>query len=103
MSGGYFEYKQYELNNIADNIEQVIRDYKSKKKSEYEDSVKWDFKDPNTIFELYNAMNLCRRAIIYAQRVDYLLSGDDGEDSFHKRLKEDLDSVKNLVLNESDE
>lgn len=25
MSGGYFDYKQYELDNIADNIEQVIR------------------------------------------------------------------------------
>ena len=29
----------------------------------------------------------------YAQRVDWLVSGDDGEESFHERLKEDLDDL----------
>jgi hypothetical protein len=33
-------------------------------------------------------------AEIYAQRIDWLLSGDDGEDSFRKRLKEDLERLK---------
>lgn len=32
MSGGYFDYKQYELDTIADSIEQVIIDYENKKK-----------------------------------------------------------------------
>lgn len=32
MSGGYFEYNQYELNNIADSIEQVLIDWENKKK-----------------------------------------------------------------------
>jgi len=27
---------------------------------------------------------------VYAQRVDYLIAGDDGEESFLKRLKEEL-------------
>lgn len=90
MSGGYFEYKQYEFSNIADSIEQVLIDWEAKKKSEYGDSIKWDFTDPQTILELVNAMNICRQAVIYAQRVDWLLSGDDSEKSFHKRLKEDM-------------
>lgn len=29
-------------------------------------------------------------ANIYLHRIDWLLSGDDGEDSFHSRLKEEL-------------
>jgi hypothetical protein len=33
-------------------------------------------------------------AEIYAQRIDWLLSGDDGEDSFRERLKEDLEKLK---------
>lgn len=94
MSGGYFEYKQYELNAIADSIEQVIRDWEEQKKSEYEDRVKWDFKDPSTILELYNAITLIRKASVYAHRIDYLLSADDGEESFHKRLKEDMKNIK---------
>lgn len=94
MSGGYFDYKQYELNAIADSIEQVIRDWEDKTKSEYDDSLRWDFKDPQTILELYNAMNICRKACIYAQRVDWLLSADDGEESFHKRLREDIKTMK---------
>lgn len=39
-------------------------------------------------------MNLCRKASIYAHRVDYLLSSDDGEESFHAKLKEDMKNMK---------
>jgi hypothetical protein len=90
MSGGYFDYRQYLLGNIADSIEQVILDYESKKKSEWEDSPKWNFKDPLTILEFRNAVSLIRKASVYAQRIDWLLSDDDGEECFHKRLKEDM-------------
>lgn len=34
---------------------------------------------------------------IYTQRIDWLLSGDDGEESFHSRLKEELDKLKKQV------
>jgi hypothetical protein len=95
MSGGYFDYKQYELDVIADNIEQVIIDYENKKKSEWDNKPKWYFKDPRTILELRNAIHLIRKAAIYAQRVDWLLSDDDGEESFHQRLKEDMEKLEN--------
>lgn len=94
MSGGYFDYKQYELDNIADNIEQVIRDWESKKKSEWDDNLKWDFKNPFTILELYFGLKIMRTASVYAQRIDYLLSGDDGEDNFYIRLHEDLRKIR---------
>jgi hypothetical protein len=34
-----------------------------------------------------------RKAAVYAQRVDWLLSGDDGEETFLERLKKDLDKL----------
>lgn len=39
-------------------------------------------------------IELLKKAQVYAQRIDYLLSGDDGEDNFHLRLKEDLANLK---------
>jgi len=36
------------------------------------------------------AVYALRRASIYAQRVDYLICGDDGEESFERRLKDEL-------------
>lgn len=35
-----------------------------------------------------------RTASVYAQRIDYLLSGDDGEDNFYIRLHEDLRKIR---------
>ena len=87
MSGGRFDYKQYIIGQIADMIEQEIRD----NNKECEKS--WD--RPNnfwkeTIDEFRKGVEYLRKAEIYAQRIDWLLSGDDGEDDFHERLAEDL-------------
>jgi hypothetical protein len=40
-------------------------------------------------------LEILRKAEIYAQRIDWLISGDDGEESFLERLKEDLGKLKN--------
>jgi hypothetical protein len=39
------------------------------------------------------AVNVLRVAQIYAHRIDWLFSGDDGEESFLKRLDEDLEKL----------
>ena len=43
-----------------------------------------------TLRRMEEAVYALRRAAIYAQRVDYLICGDDGEESFERRLKEEL-------------
>ena len=53
---------------------------------------------PATIREFTKAVRMLRKAAVYAQRIDWLLSSDDGEDSFHKRLKEELDALKKCRL-----
>ena len=47
-----------------------------------------------TIKEFKKGLAILKKAYIYAQRIDWLLSGDDGEESFHERLKEELDNLK---------
>jgi hypothetical protein len=44
-----------------------------------------------TFKEFRKALLVMRTAVAYAHRIDWFLSGDDSEESFHKRLKEDLE------------
>ena len=50
-----------------------------------------------TLEEFKKGLDILRKACIYAQRIDWLLSGDDGEESFHKRLKEDLEKYYSKI------
>jgi hypothetical protein len=93
MSGGRFDYKQYDLQYIADEIEQVIHEFERGDKSEWGDYPKWNFENPQTVAEFRYAIKMLKIARIYAQRIDWLLSADDGEDSFHKRLKHELEEI----------
>jgi hypothetical protein len=43
-----------------------------------------------TIREFRKGIEILNRAYVYAQRIDWLVSGDDSEPYFHKRLQEDL-------------
>ena len=81
MSGGHFDYSQYRIGAIADEIQSVIDENNI---AEY---------SAKTIAEFKDAVIFLRRAEIYAQRIDWLLSGDDGEETFHERLKEDLSKL----------
>lgn len=85
MSGGHFDYAQYKIGDIADSIEQLI--------SEDEDGRYTE----ETIVQFCTALWLLRRAQIYAQRIDWLVSCDDGEESFHKRLAFDLANEANAA------
>lgn len=82
MSGGHFDYKQYLIDYIADEVEQLID-----KNDEYEFS-------KETIEKFKQAKIILRIAAIYAQRIDWLVSGDDGEENFHNRLEEDLSKLE---------
>ena len=51
---------------------------------------------PETLAEFRKGIEILKRASVYAQRIDWLISGDDGEDSFHKRLQEDLKGLEEI-------
>ena len=83
MSGGYFDYHQYKIGGIAEDIENLLKPGAT--------DAGWS---EQTITELKNAVNILRIAAVYAQRADWLFSGDDSEDSFHIRLHSELGMLK---------
>ena len=113
MSGGAFEYWQYHISRIADDVKDVIvKNQVERPKTDHE---RWDYDSeghlypwakyyydytPETIEKFKEAYKKLQEAYIYAQRVDWLLSGDDGEDTFHQRLKQDLEELEANIKNE---
>ena len=85
MSGGFFDHDQYKIGQIAGLIEDII--YENRKPDE--NNWFYDF-DEHTIAEFNKAIEHLKIAQIYAHRIDWLVSGDDGEETFHERLKADL-------------
>ena len=88
MSGGYFDYEQYKIDQIADQVGLLIRNNGKKEKGEWYP----DF-DEVTIDKFKEAAFILRKAAIMAQRIDWLVSGDDGEETFHTRWEEDLSKL----------
>jgi len=102
MSGGAFDYKQYHIREIADAIQDEL-DRQGKEKSEDDLWMNDEYykKNPEEMYWSYypelvqnkfkEAIRYLHIAEVYAQRVDWFLSGDDGEKSFIERLEKDLD------------
>lgn len=119
MSGGHFDYEQWHIQDIADRLEEYIngRELNDRDIDEYIHDAFYFWEDENkkeaeryvrehhrtlpnqygyseeTITEFKNGLDILRFAYIYAQRIDWLLSGDDGEESFHERLKKELEEL----------
>ena len=78
MSGGTFNYMQYRINDIVEEIKDNFdRGYSEKVEEKFREGIK--------------ALKIAQ---IYAQRIDWLIAGDDGEETFLRRLKSDLDDIK---------
>jgi hypothetical protein len=80
MSGGYFNHTEAYIEYIKTGIEDVIDD----KLLGLSDEV---------IDVLNEAVKTLQKAKVYVHRIDYFLSGDDGEESFFRRLKEDMERL----------
>lgn len=89
MSGGYFDYNQDYINNIADAVGELIRTNGNMTPDGYGGMTGYNF-SPKIMAEFKNGLHFLRFAAIYAQRIDWLVSGDDGEETFLERLKEEL-------------
>jgi hypothetical protein len=109
MSGGHFDYKQWHITEIADGVERIIENNGRKKTDEELKDEHWrrpdwyerypedlyHYKYPDEVIEKFKeGVDVLRKAAIYAQRIDWLISCDDGEESFLRRLKEELSELK---------
>lgn len=80
MSGGHWDYFQYKIITVLEDL----NDNDIQSASKYCDYTDLE-RDINI---LKNHLELAK---IYTHRLDWLISGDDGVQSYHTRLKEDLD------------
>ena len=99
MSGGSFDYNQYKLEMIADEIENIIENN--------EKETEWGYKieyTKETIKKFQFTINRLRETSKMVQRIDWLVSGDDGENDFHERWKNEKlpekDTIEPFKLND---
>lgn len=101
MSGGHFDYKQYQIDQIIEGIEEhlelmgkeredVDNPYRREYYSEYPEARIYPVESEEVQERMRHAIRALKIAKIYAQRVDWYLSGDDGEESFLERLDREL-------------
>lgn len=109
MSGGHFDYIQFRLNDVIEELEEIItnngKEYTEEELKEFYPFADSDYFDKypyqkfrtkheeNVIEEFKRGLIAIKKANVYIQRIDWLLSGDDGEESFFERLKEDLNEI----------
>jgi len=104
MSGGHFDYRDYQLTQIVDSIKRVLNEQgKPKPKEELYMNEDYYKKHPEEkVFYTYptevqekmkEGIKAIKIAAIYAHRIDWFLSGDDGEESFLERLSKDLKNI----------
>ena len=83
MSGGHFNYKQYRISDIADQIERDLSDngrLPDGKKTGY-----GDYSIPNDIADkMAETIVILRKCEKMVHAIDWYMSGDTGEDSFRK-------------------
>ena len=108
MSGGAFDYNQYKIGYIADQIEETVikngaektpeeikNDWHNDEWYEKYPEDKFHYKYPDEVIEkTKEAVKALKIAQVYAQRVDWLFSGGDGEESFLSRLEEELKKLE---------
>ena len=96
MSGGRFQYQQHNIWQIAEEIQNVIDNNSDESLNEWGDRRGRGY-SPEVIAKLHEGVRILKMAYIYAQRADWLLSDDDGEESFLERLEEELNGMNKHI------
>jgi hypothetical protein len=94
MSGGFFDYKQYVFDDVIEQLEDVIHANgtgNSWDKDDFDDEAPIDRNLPDDILQdVIRLRVMLEENKIRLHRLDWLLSSDDGEDSYRERLNEEL-------------
>lgn len=93
MSGGHFGYLSGRIYNVAEEIENIIENNNNEEKDEWGSKKGYFFRD-EVIEEFKKGAKYLKLASIYERRIDWLVSSDDGEDDFLKRLKLELKKLE---------
>ena len=87
MSGGFFNYDNYRLADLARTLEEVVN---------HNDEDEYYGYSPETIRVFKETVYLLQKCDILMHRIDWLLSADDSEEGFHKHLAKQLKQIECL-------
>jgi hypothetical protein len=88
MSGGTFSHQDWNIGNIAEQIDEMIYT------NDRTDGCGYCRGYSQKTLDVFKATSdLLKRARVMVHRIDWLVAGDDGEDNFHERLDDDLDKL----------
>ena len=79
MSGGYWNYVQYRITDPVDDLKNMA----------VNDDWPKDIRD-----DMLTCAKLAEEVCLRMHRIDWLLSGDDGVETYRKRLEQDLSRLK---------
>jgi len=80
MSGGRFNYAQSRIQCLIEEIEML----------DLGELEELDAITQSNYYALIAELNKCQ---VHMDRLDWLLSGDDGQETYHERLAEDLEKL----------
>ena len=93
MSGGHYDYIQHRLeDDVLATMKEDIRVAVENKEND------WGYRpdySQETIDILKRGRHAVAVAVIYLRRIDWFLSGDDGEEQLFLRLREELEELEN--------
>ena len=87
MSGGHFNHQQYAFEDIAQTIQHDIDINDSNEKDQFGGTIGNHYA-PEVIRRFKKAVKELRKCSDMVHEIDWLLSGDSGEDTFLKLWKE---------------
>lgn len=101
MSGGTFDYWQNQIEYVIERIVEAIQKSGKEVPERFWDYFMRDHPDERmcptfeykTLRRFEEGIYVLKKAYIYAQRIDWLLTCDDGEEEFEERLREELDAL----------
>jgi uncharacterized protein YqgV (UPF0045/DUF77 family) len=82
MSGGHFDYIQYKLHGVVDQIQELIDNNNIKDEWGYANNY-----SEETLDKFREAIEIINKAHNMIHRIDYLVSGDDGEETFNEKME----------------
>lgn len=96
MSGGHFDYSYHRVNEFTDRLEMDIKN--NKKEDEY--GYSYDYSD-ETIYNLTRVLHFSKMLSEIMKEVEWMYSGDTGEDDFNKEYKSFINELKAIINIES--
>lgn len=106
MSGGTFEYSQSRIRDIYEEIQRRLNnmgkektegdeEYYGKEYNEKYPEHKYHKVESDEVKKIFSeGIEILKKAEIYAQRIDWYLAGDDGEETLISELKEELKKLE---------